>query len=52
VFHDNPGIEKSPQLELFDISDFSMRYVTKRPPYRKRKRFPIDAVQLVIEGIY
>jgi transposase InsO family protein len=53
VFHDNSGIEKSPQLELFDISDFAsrMRYVTKRPPYQKRRIFPIDAVQLVIEGI-
>lgn len=53
VFHDNSGIEKSPQLELFDISDFSsrMRYVTKRPPYQKRRIFPIDAIQLVIEGI-
>ena len=53
VFHHNSGIEKSPQLELFDISDFSqrIRYVTKRPPYRKRRIFPIDATQLVIEGI-
>jgi len=53
VFHNNSGIEKSPQLELFDISDFSagIRYVTERPPYRKRRIFPLDATQLVIEGI-
>jgi hypothetical protein len=51
VLHDHSGIEKSPQLELFDLSDFNMRYVTKRPPYRKRRRCPIDAVQLLLEGI-
>jgi len=51
VFHDNSGIEKSPQLELFDFDDDRMRYVTIRPPYRKRKRFPIDATQLVLAGI-
>ena len=28
-----------------------MRYVTIRPPYRKRKSFPIDATQLILEGI-
>jgi hypothetical protein len=54
VLHDHSGIETSPQLELFDVSAFSegMRYVTRRPPYRKRGRFPIDATQLVIEGIH
>ena len=53
VFHDNSGIEKSPQLEVFDVSAFSkgVRYVTQRPPYRKRRILPIDATQLVIEGI-
>lgn len=53
VFHHNSEIEESPQLELFNISDFSegMRYVTKRPPYRKHRIFPIDAIQLVMEGI-
>ena len=54
IFHDNSGIEKSPQLELFDVDDFTerMRYVTKRPPYRKRAIFPKDATQLVIEGLF
>ena len=54
VFHDNSGIERSPQLELFDFDDFTerMRYVTKRPPYRKRAIFPKDATQLVIEGLF
>ena len=53
VFHDNSGIEKSPQLELFDVSAFSdkMRYVTQRPKNRKRRRFPIDATQLFIEAV-
>jgi hypothetical protein len=53
VFHDHPGIEKSPQLELFDVDDVTDRrcYVTRRPPYRKRRRFPINTTQLVIEGI-
>ena len=53
VLHDHSGIEKSPQLELFDITDFAsqMRYVTRRPPNQKRRTFPIDATQLVLEAI-
>jgi hypothetical protein len=49
VFHDNSEIEKSPQLELFDISDFSegMRSVSQRPAYRKR--IQRDATQLMID---
>jgi len=50
VFHEHPGIEPSPQLELFDVSQYQLHYVTKRPPYRKRMRR--DARQLLIEGVF
>lgn len=36
VCHEHPSIDPSPQLELFDLSPWKGRYVTKRPPYRKR----------------
>ena len=49
VFHDNRQIPQSPQLELFDLASFSLRYVKKRPPFRLRKRVFIDAVQLVFD---
>ena len=37
VFHQHPGIDVSPQLQLFDLSRFPRRYVSRRPPYRKRR---------------
>ena len=40
------AIEVSRQLELFDISEFKLRYVSRRPENQKRKRIEIDAVQL------
>ena len=46
IFHDHPGIEVSRQLELFDISEFLLRYVSRRPENQKRKRIEIDAIQL------
>ena len=49
LFHDNRQIPPSLQLELFDLSSFSIRYVKRRPPNRKRKQFPTDAVQLVFD---
>jgi transposase InsO family protein len=49
VFHDHPGIEPSAQLELFDFSQFQLRYVSRRPPNRKHP--PGSATQLVIEGL-
>jgi hypothetical protein len=51
VFHEHPGIEVSPQLELFDASPFKLRYVTRRPPYRKRTKNPVDAIQLLIDAL-
>ncbi len=47
VFHDHPGIEPTRQLELFDFSQSQFRYVSRRPPYRKRIRS--DATQLVMD---
>ena len=41
IFHDHRQIPPSPP-EMEE----KMRYVVRRPPNRKRKRFPIDAVQL------
>ena len=38
VFHDHPGIETSTQLELFDLSQFRLRYVSRRPPNQKHPR--------------
>jgi len=49
VFHDHPGTESSRQLELFDLSGFLLRYVSRRPPNRKHPRN--NAVQMLIEGI-
>jgi transposase InsO family protein len=53
LFHDHGGIPLSPQLELFDLAGFSSRrcYMKKRPPNRKRKRFPIDAIQLAFDPL-
>jgi hypothetical protein len=49
VFHDHPEIETSLQLELFDLSQFQLRYVNRRPPNRKHPRG--DATQLLIAGL-
>ena len=49
VFHDHPGIEASTQLELFDLSQFRLRYVSRRPPNHKHPR--CNAKQLLIEGL-
>ena len=49
VFHDHPGIEPIKQLELFDLSKFQLRYVSRRPPNRKHP--PGNAIQLMIEGL-
>ncbi len=38
VFHDHPGIEPTRQLELFDLSQFQLRYVSRRPPNQKHPR--------------
>jgi hypothetical protein len=46
VFHELPEIERSTQLELFDLSGFDLRYVIRRQPYRKRRQPKPDAVQL------
>jgi hypothetical protein len=49
VFHDHPEIKNSPQLELFDLSQFQLRYVSRRPPNRKHPRG--NAIQLLMEGL-
>ena len=49
VFHDHPGIEPTAQLELFDFSQFHLRYVSRRPPNRKHPSG--SATQLMIEGL-
>ena len=49
VFHDHPGIESSKQLELFDLSQFQLRYVSRRPPNHKNPAG--STTQLVIEGL-
>ena len=49
VFHDHPGIESSKQLELFDLSQFQLRYVSRRPPNRKNPAG--NATQLMIESL-
>jgi hypothetical protein len=49
VFHDHPGIETSTQLELFDLSQFRLRYVSRRPPNHKHPR--CNAKQLLIKGL-
>ena len=49
VFHDHPGIEPTRQLELFDVSQFQLRYVSRRPPYQKHPRG--NAIQLLMVGL-
>jgi len=49
VFHDHPEIKTSAQLELFDLSQFQLRYVNRRPPYQKHPHG--NAIQLMIEGL-
>jgi hypothetical protein len=49
VFHDHPGTEPSTQLELFDLSQFPLRYVSRRPP--NQKHLHESATQLVMEGL-
>ncbi len=49
VFHDHPGIEPTRQLELFDLSRFQLRYVSRRLPNRKHPRG--NATQLLIQGL-
>lgn len=49
VFHDHPGIESSKQLELFALSQFQFRYVSRRPPNHKNPEG--NATQLMIEGL-
>jgi hypothetical protein len=49
VFHDHPGIESSKQLELFDLSQFQLRYVSRRSPNQKNASGNAD--QLVIDGL-
>jgi len=49
VFHDNRDIESSAQLELFDLSGFQLRYVSRRPP--NQKHVSGNAQQLIIEGL-
>jgi transposase InsO family protein len=49
VFHAHPGIEPSKQLELFDLSQFQLHYVSRRPP--NQKHVSGNADQLVIEGL-
>ena len=50
VFHQHSGVEESPQLELFDLSRYELRYVTFLPAY-PRKRYQKDAYQLTINEI-
>lgn len=50
VFHDHTEIESSKQLELFDLSQFQLRYVSLRPPNQKRSPAG-SATQLMIEGL-
>ncbi len=49
VFHAHPGIETTRQLELFDLSQFPLRYVSRRPPNQKHPCS--NAIQLMIEGL-
>ena len=49
VFHDHPGIESTRQLELFDLSQFQLRYVSRRPPNQKHPR--VKATQLLMEDL-
>ncbi len=49
VFHDHPGIKPSAQLELFDLSQFQLHYVRRRPPNQKHPRG--NDTQLLIENL-
>ena len=49
VFHDHPEIKTSAQSELFDFSQFQLRYVSRRPPNRKHPTG--NATQLLIQGL-
>jgi len=49
VFHHHTEIKTSAQLELFDLSHFQLRYVSRRPPNRKHPRG--GAIQLLIAGL-
>ncbi len=50
AFHQHRKIEPSKQLELFDLSDYDLRYVIKRPAYHKRAT-RADAIQLTFDEI-
>ena len=49
VFHDHPEIKPSAQLELFDLSQFQLRYVSRRLPNQKYPR--VNATQLLMAGL-
>jgi hypothetical protein len=49
VFHDHPEIKASTQLELFDLSQFQLRYVSRRPPNRKHPN--VKATQLLMGNL-
>ena len=49
VFHDHRDIESSAQLELFDLSQSQLRYVSRRPPNHRNPTG--NATQLMIEGL-
>jgi hypothetical protein len=49
IFHDHPEIKPSAQLELFDLSQFQLRYVNRRPPNQKHP--PGNATQLIMESL-
>ncbi len=49
VFHGHPGIEPTTQLELFDLSQFQLRHVSRRPPNQKYRLG--NATQLMMEGL-
>ena len=49
VFHKHPGIEPTAQLELFDMSQFQLRYVSRRPPNQKHPTG--NATQLIMKEL-
>jgi len=49
VFHKHPGIEATAQLELFDMSQFQLCYVSLRAPNKKHP--PGNATQLIMEDL-
>lgn len=49
VFHDHPEIEPTRQLELFHVSLFQLRYVSRRPPNQKYPRG--KGTQILIENL-